>query len=86
MTDFADNLCMALVASEQATHAGAKILAILNAPDSPRRTRILDRLRRHAAAHLDLNQPLDSIDWSTIPWAQILMGLIKVFLVLLPLL
>lgn len=61
------------------------ILKIINAPDSPKRTRQLAVMEELTRAHLRL--PAQGvIDWSSIDWSKILQGLIRVLIAILPLL
>ena len=81
---FEGNLKAALMADKSLSRRGKKILAIINGPRNKRRERILNRMERHALAHMGAGA--DGIDWSTIDWAKVIEGLLKLLLMLLPLL
>ncbi len=70
-------------------HAAHHVLHVLDMPDSPRRTRILARMERHARAHLSeegvAGMDATAIDWGAIDWAKFFDGLIKLLSILLPL-
>lgn len=61
------------------------ILKIINAPDSPKRTRQLAVMEELTRAHLHLPAQ-GAIDWSQVDWSKILQGLIRVLIAILPLL
>ena len=61
----------------------AKLLKLLNARASKRRTRQLARMERHTAALLGLPEAFP-IDWSRIDWSKWLPTIIGMLLALLP--
>lgn len=89
-TSFADNLRAQLEAEPKLRRKGARILAILNARPSKRRTRRIERMEAHARAELNENnmgQQIfgpDTIDWSMVDWSAVLLTIVKVLLALLP--
>ena len=72
-----------LEATADLRRRGKKILAILNARPSKRRTRQIDRMSAHTAAHLGIDEGL-GIDWSVIDWSAVLQVILKLLLALLP--
>jgi hypothetical protein len=58
---------------------------LLEAGPSKKRTRILQRLERHARAALDLDARA-AIDWSAIDWDKVFDFVMKVIMAILPLL
>ena len=80
-----------LEATADLRRRGKKILAILNARPSKRRTRQIDRMERHVVAHLgsdyfgpDPDPIMVGIDWSSIDWSAVLQVILKLLLALLP--
>ena len=61
-----------------------KLLAVLDMEDGPRRQRILARLERHAAAHLELDGQVGAIDWANIDWAKLFEQIFKLLMMILP--
>lgn len=89
-TDFESNLRAQLESTPDLRRRGKRILAVLDARPSKRRTRRIYAMQQHAWAHMVMlgvqAQPAQdgSIDWSKIPWAKILQGLLAILLALLP--
>jgi hypothetical protein len=81
---FAANLKTAIDGDAKATHLAKKVLAVIDGPESHRRTLVLSAMERHAAAHL--GESVDKIDWSKVDWAVVLYGILRVLILLLPLL
>ncbi len=57
-----------------------RILAVLDAAPSKRRTRRLDRMQRHVEVELGMN----IADWSDIDWPKLFDTILKLLLALLP--
>jgi len=53
-------------------------------PESEHKSRIMARLEAHARVHLGLS-PTEAIDWSSIDWASLFEGLMKLLMLILPL-
>ena len=86
---FEHNLRAQLEAEPKLRRKAARILAILNARPSKRRTRQITRWEAHAAAELQLNDeiPVGSrIDWSSVDWMKWLGIIVSVILALLTIL
>ena len=86
---FADNLRAQLEAEPKLRRKAARILAILNARPSKRRTRQIARWEAHAAAELRLDalpRRFGQIDWSQVDWARWLSIIVSVILALLTIL
>lgn len=90
---FAQHLRKAITDNDDARIAGQwffavdagvtkRILALIDAPLSAKRTRALVRMERHAAAHLDVTA--ENIDWSSIDWRAVLVSLLRFLAALLP--
>lgn len=62
---------------------GKRLLAIIDGPHSRRRTRILERLERHARVQMGFGEK-QKIDWSTVDWGKLFEELLKFFLAILP--
>ncbi|VTT98956.1 unnamed protein product [Gemmataceae bacterium] len=72
------------IESRPETIRSQRVLKVLDMEDGPRRDRILARMERHAAAHLDLAGDAKGIDWSAIDWAKLFEQLLKILTALLP--
>lgn len=83
MSDFATVLRTEIV-TRKATRRSARLLKIIDAKPSKRRTRILARLEAHAA--VAAGGEVGKIDWSAIDWTKLFNVLIELLLKLLPLL
>ena len=77
---FEQALRQQLEATPDRKRRGKKLLALLNSPKSKRRTRKIERLQRHAEAHIGREPG----DWSDIDWASLFDTLLKLLLALLP--
>lgn len=62
-----------------------RLKKLLDAKPSARRTRILERMERHARVALDLHEDA-RIDWSKVDWSKVFDFVMKLILMLLPLL
>lgn len=82
---FAGELQRQLIERGSLSSGERRVLRILNAPDSPRRDRQLDRMERHVRVQLDLH-PTDAVDWSAIDWPAMLEIVLRLLVALLPLL
>lgn len=89
-TAFEDNLREQLEAQPKLRRKAARILAILNARPSKRRTRRIAAMERHAKAELTEDNmgaqfaASGEIDWSAVEWQTILLTIVQVLLALLP--
>lgn len=64
-----------------------KVRSILAAPDSLRKRIVVRILQRRAASYLHSTGAVgatEAIDWSTVPWNDIIVGLLKILLEILP--
>lgn len=89
MNDFVLNLEKQIEATGSRRRRAARVLAILKAPDSLRRTRQVEMMEAHCAAQVRCVQGRAAhaeIDWSKIDWAALFDTLIKLLIALLPLL
>lgn len=81
LRSFEVNLQEQLTGTPVLVRRAKRILDILNSPPSPRRTRRIARMERHAAAAIDAT---GKIDWSKVDWAKFLETILAVLLKLLP--
>lgn len=86
--DFETALRAQILAEPGRKRRAKKLLAVMDEPASPRRSRIMERLKAHAIAHL-AQEGIDAsgvgFDWSSVDWSSLFQGLIKILLLLLPL-
>jgi len=61
-----------------------RVLNVLDMEDGPRRTRILNRMERHAIAHLEIKGEPGKIDWQNIDWQKVFDILLKILSMILP--
>ncbi len=61
-----------------------RVLAVLDMEPSARRDRILGRMERHAAAHLELKGEPGKIDWGAVDWAKVFDLVMKILAAILP--
>lgn len=80
LTAFEHGLRNALESDPALSRRGQRILAVLNARPSKRRTRRLERMERHARAHFGGEVG----DWSDFAWGTFIDVLIRILLALLP--
>lgn len=99
MKTFEQALREQLEQSPKRRFRGKRLLALLDAPPSDRRTRVLARLERYAVARLEddgVTVPVvqytdpdgtvaEGRDWSQVDWAKVFEIVLKFLLVLLPL-
>lgn len=83
MSDFAYQLKTRLEADPNLSRRGARVLEIINGRRSGRRTRLLVRMERHAAAVV--GKDAGAINWATIDWKKLMLDILAVLLKLLPL-
>lgn len=83
---FEEALGEQLRAKKRLTFWEKRLLKLIDARPSKRRTRVLERLRAHAATALEIKGDPAAIDWSKIDWAKVLDFVLKIILALLPLL
>jgi hypothetical protein len=83
MNHFESFLRTAIVASPVPSRHARRILDVLDWPPSPRRDRIIARMRNRTAAYL--NQDEESIDWTTVQWALVILDVIKILLTIITL-
>ncbi len=84
--DFETALREQLEAKGRLTAGDKRIMEILDARPSRRRTRQLDRMARFAAAAVAVPGDPATIDWSSIDWSKALATILSVLIKLLPLL
>ena len=81
---FADTLRQHILAAPEHTHRAHRILAILDSPDSPRRSQHIATWEAAVREHFDLGTDT-TIDWATVlQWLQIIGTVISIILMLLP--
>lgn len=87
-TSFEHNLREQILKTAPRRRKSARILAVLDAKPSKKRTRTIDRMERHARAALEGDANLNgrAIDWSKIDWAKVFDIILKILTALLPLL
>ena len=83
MTDF-PLAFRAFLNTQPRTNKIARLVKILDGPESRKRTRQVRRMEWHARVECDFHEDAN-IDWSTIDWATIGLMILKVLLALLPL-
>lgn len=74
------------IESRPETIRSRRILNVLDMEPGARRTRILERMERHAITHLDIKGEPGKIDWQNIDWAALFDKLLKLLALILPLL
>lgn len=62
-----------------------RILQILQQPDSPRKTRQLNRMEKHVRLHLGYSDD-QAVNWAEIDWATVFWTILKILVAILPLL
>jgi hypothetical protein len=63
----------------------ARVLKVLDMESGARRNRILNRMERHVATHLDVGD-VAKFDWQSVDWASLFDTIVKLIIALLPLL
>lgn len=61
-----------------------RVLRVLNMEDGRSRDRILHRLERHVATHLDVKGEAGKINWAEIDWEKFFAAALKFILAILP--
>lgn len=86
---FADAM-KAQLEARQMTRRGKRLLDVINGPESKKRTRVLERLERHARVHLNhMGVGTTWTGWDgikSVDWNKFFEGLFKLLMALLPLL
>lgn len=82
--DFATALREQIV-TRKATRRSKRLLALIDSKPSDKRTRILERLERHARVAANLHEDADGVDWSKIDWGALFETILALVLKLLPL-
>jgi len=84
-TSFETALRQQCEATTKRKRRAKRLLAVLDMEDGPRRRRILARLERHAAAHLEVEEGMvGAIDWGSIDWERLFESLLKLLMMILP--
>lgn len=74
------------ILSRKQTRRAKRILAILDAPPSRRRTRQIARMERHAAAAIEHDGARGAIDWGAVDWGKFFDTILQFIMAILPLL
>jgi len=86
MNNFAAVFAAQLMAKPDRSPSDDAILGILNAPDSARKKRQVNRMERHARRHLGFSDK-ENVDWaSAIDWSKAIDKLLQFLALILPML